>query len=87
MKSNFMCSTFSENYQYLSYKYQLLDRYWYKDLKHLIGKVKLKFSESFLGLPTASNVVELSSIRDNIAIWNTINYEDTCKLINLLCTD
>ena len=34
----------------------------------------MKFSELFLGLPTASSVVELCSIR-------------TCKLNNLLCTD
>ena len=47
----------------------------------------MKFTELFPGSPTASNVVELCSIRDDIVICNTINNEDTCKLINLLCTD
>ena len=78
---------FSENYQYLLYKFQLSDRDWYNDLAHLLGKVKMKFSELFLDSPTASNVVELCSIRDNIVICNTINNEDICKLIKLLCTD
>ena len=86
-KLNCMRSTFSENYQYLSYKYQLSDRDWYNDLEHLFGKVEMKCSELFLGSPTAINVVELCSIRYNIVICNTINNEDTCKLINLLCTD
>ena len=86
-KLNCMRSTFSENYQYLSYKYQLSDRDWYNALEHLLGKVKMKFSVLFLDSPTASNVVKLCSIRDNIVICNTINNEDTCKLINLLCTD
>ena len=83
-KLNCMRSTFSENYQYLSYKYQLSDRDWYNDLEHFLGKVKMQL---FLGSPTASNVLELCSIRDNIVICNTINHDDTCKLINLLCTD
>ena len=42
-KLNCMRSTFSENYQYLSYKYQLSDRDWYKDIEHLLGKVKVIF--------------------------------------------
>ena len=64
----------SENVQYLSYEYQLSDRDWYKDLEHLLGNVKIEFSE-------------LCSIRGNIVICNTINNEDACKLINFLCTD
>ena len=71
-----MRSTFSYNYHYLSYKYQLSDRDWYNDLEHLLGKVEMTFSELFLGSPTASNVVEPCSIRDNIVICNTINNED-----------
>ena len=39
-KLNCMRSTFSENYQYLSYKHQLSDRDWHNDLEHLVGKVK-----------------------------------------------
>ena len=72
-KLNCIHSTFSENYQYLSYKYKLSVRDWYNDLENLLGKVKMKFSELFLGSPTASNVDELCSIRDNIVICNTIN--------------
>ena len=84
-KWNCMRSTFSDNYKYLSYKYQLTDRDWYNDLEHLLGKVKMKFSELCLWSSTASNMLEICSIRDNIVICNTINNEDTCKLINLLC--
>ena len=84
-KLNCMRSSFSENYQYLSYKYQLSDRDWHNDLEHLFGRVEMEFTELFLGLPTASNVIEQCSIRDNIVICNSINNEDT--LINLLCTD
>ena len=80
-KLNCMRSTFSENYKYLSYKYQLSDRDRYNALEHLLGKVKMKFSKLFLCSPTASNMVELCSIRDNIVICNTINNENTCKWI------
>ena len=31
------------------YKYQLSDRDWYNDLEHLLGKIKMKISELFLG--------------------------------------
>ena len=61
-KLNCMRSTFSENFQYLPYKYQLSDRDWYNDLEHLLGKVQMKFSELFLGSLTSRNVVELFSI-------------------------
>ena len=44
----------------------------------------MQFSELFICSPTASNVVELCSIRGNLVICNTINNEDTYKLINLL---
>ena len=64
-KLNCMRSTFSENYQYLSYKYQLSDRDWYNDLEYLPGKEKIKFSELLLGSPTASNVVEIMKILAN----------------------
>ena len=37
----------------------------------------MNFSYLFLSSPTASNVVELGSIRNNIVICNTINNEDT----------
>ena len=40
-KLNCMHSTFSENYQYLPYKYQVSDRDWYNDLEHLLGKKKM----------------------------------------------
>ena len=86
-KLNCIHSTFSENYQNLSYKYLLSERDWYKNLVHLLGKVKMKFSDLFLDSPTASNVVELCSIRDNIVICTNINNEDTSKLINFLCID
>ena len=35
-------STFAANYQYLSYKYGLIEADWFTPLGHLIGKVKKK---------------------------------------------
>ena len=35
---------FFRKYQYFSYKYQLSDRDWYSDFRHLLGKVKMEIS-------------------------------------------
>ena len=35
-------STFAANYQYLSYKYGLIEADWFTPLDHLLGKVKKK---------------------------------------------
>ena len=66
-------SSFSENYQYLSHKYLLSGRDWYNDLEHLLGKVQMKFAELFLCSPTAGNVVEPCSIRDDNIVKILVN--------------
>ena len=76
-KLNCMRSTFKENYQYLSYKYQLSDRAWYNDLEHFLGKIQIKFSELFLGSPTASNVVECLLLESNMCVRSLIYIERT----------
>ena len=76
-KLNCMCSTFSENYQYLSYKYELSDRDWYIDLEHLLGKVKMKFSEVRQQLVMWLNYVQFEI---TLFMCNTIHNEDTCKI-------
>ena len=44
LHTNCMRSTFKENSQYISYKYQLSERDWYNDLEDLLGKVKYKLN-------------------------------------------
>ena len=46
-------STFASNYKYLFYRYNIFHGDWYKDISHLIGKVKLKFQQDFQSRDTA----------------------------------
>ena len=47
-----------------SYRYIISHDDWYKDISHLIGKVKLKFQQDFQSRNTAQTLVELCAIRD-----------------------
>ena len=51
-------STFASNYKYLSYRYNISHSDWYKDINHLIGKVKMKFQQDFQNRNTAQTLVE-----------------------------
>ena len=80
-------STFASNYKYLSYRYNISHSDWYKDISHLIGKVKLKFQQDFQSRDTAQTFVELCAIRDGLSTCNALSYLDACELINLISLD
>ena len=60
---------------------------WYKDISHLIGKVKLKFQQDFQSRDTAQTLVELCTIRDGLSTCNALSHLDACELINLISLD
>ena len=66
--------TFASNYNYLSYRYTISHDDWYKDISHLIGKVKLKFQQDFQSRDTAQTLVELCAIRDGLSTCNALSY-------------
>jgi len=86
-KINCVRSTLSDNYHYLSYKYQLSNLDWCNGLDYLLGKVKFKQCDIYTVSPQARIVVELCSIRDNLAICPTLDNREICKLIEAICTD
>ena len=79
-------STFASNYKYLSYRY-ISHGDWYKDISHLIGKVKLKFQQDFQSRDTAQTLVELYAIRDGLSTCNALSHLDAYELINLISLD
>ena len=79
--------TFASNYKYLSYRYNNSHDDWYKDINHLIGKVKLKFQQDFQSRNTAQTLIELCAIRDRLSTCNALYCLDACVLINLICLD
>ena len=82
-------STFASNYKYLSYRYNNSHDDWYKDISHLIGKVKLKFQQDFHSRNTAQTLEELCAIRDGLSTCNPLSYlhVDACELNNLISLD
>ena len=67
--------------------YNISQSDWYKDISHLIGKVKLKFEQDFQSRDTAQTLVELCAIRDGFSTCNALSYLDACELINLISLD
>ena len=80
-------STFASNYKYLSYRYNASHDDWYKDISHLIGKVKMKFQKDYQSRYKVQTLVELCAIRDGISTCNAISYSGACDLINLISLD
>ena len=81
-------STFASNYKYLyPNRYNISHSDWYKDISHLIGKVKLKFQQDSQSRDTAQTLVELCAIRDGLSTCNALSYLDACELINLISLD
>ena len=60
-------STFTANYQYLSYKYCLIEADWFTSLGHLLGKFKKKMLLLHPQPVLCSILKELGGIRDNIS--------------------
>ena len=54
---------------------------WYKDISHLIGKVKLKFQQDF----QSRNCWKYAPYV--LSICNALSYLDACELINLISLD
>ena len=71
----------------MSYRYNISHSDWYKDISHIIGKVKLKFQQDFQSRDTAQTLVELCAIRDGLSTCNALSYLDACELINLISLD
>ena len=80
-------STFTSNYKYLSYKYNISHDGWYKNISHSIDKVKTKFQQDFQSRNTAQTLVELCTIRDGLGTCNALSYLDGCELINIISLD
>ena len=83
-------SKFVANYQYLSYKYGLIDVDWFKSLDHLLGKVKKKIVLLHPQpiLHVCDILKELCAIRDNISSCDIANnniYNDIVALNNDIC--
>ena len=70
-----------------SYRYNSSRDDGYKDVSHLIGKVKMKFQQDFQSRDTAQTSVELCAIRDGLSTCNALSYLDACELINLISVD
>ena len=89
LRSKLLCirSTVADNYRYLSYKYQLSDSDWYKDLNHLLGKAKMKVADLYKCPPIVGTLIELCELRDNLRIREYLTYNDIRELIKLVSVD
>ena len=79
-------STFAANYQYLSYKYGLIEADWFTPLGHLLGKVKKKMLLLHPHPVLCGILKELCGIRDNTSSCDIANNNDIVALINDICT-
>ena len=82
-------STFSSNFQYLSFrpKYGLTEADWYINIDHLMGKVRKKMSILY-PKPIFCNVLkELCVIRDNITTCDIVSITDIIAMIEDICTN
>ena len=79
-------STFAANYQYLSYKYGLIEADWFTPLGHLLGKVKKKMLLLHPHPVLRGIFKELCGIRDNTSSCDIANNNDIVALINDICT-
>ena len=69
-------STFAANYQYLSYKYGLIEADWFTPLGHLLGKVKKKILLLHPHPVLCGILKELCGIRDNTSLCDIANNND-----------
>ena len=78
-------STFAANYQYLSYKYGLIEADWFTQLDHLLGKVKQKMVFLHPQPVLCGIIKELCGICDNTSSCDIANNSDIVALINDIC--
>ena len=67
---------FAANYQYLSYKYGLIDADWFTPLDHLLGKVKKEIVLLHPQPILCDILKELCAIRDNTSSCDIANNND-----------
>ena len=81
--SKLLCknSTFSSNYNYLSFKYELSNQDWYLYTNHLLN-IQLNITCSSLHC-----VIELCEICDGLSSCEALSNDDVCKLIELICLE
>ena len=80
-------STFSANYQYLSFKYGLTEADWYINIDHLMGKVRKKMSILYPNPILCNVLVELCAKRDNITTCDIASITDRIAMIEDICTN
>ena len=73
------------NYQYLSYKYGLIEADWFTPVDHLLGKVKQKMALLHPQPILCAILKELCGIRDNTSSCDIANNSDIVVLINDIC--
>ena len=79
-------STFSANYQYLSFKNGLTEADWYINIDHLMGKVREKMSKLYPKPILCNVLIELCAIRDNITTCDIASITDIFAMIEDICT-
>ena len=79
-------STFAANYQYLSYKFGLIEADRYTPLDHLLGNFKKKVVLLHPQPVLCDILKELCAIRDNTSTWDITNNNDIVALINDIMT-
>ena len=70
-------------YKYLSYKYNISHDNWYKNVSHLIGKVKIKLQQDFQSRNKVQTLVELCAIRDGLISCDAMSYSMSYYLVSL----
>ena len=74
-------STFSANYQYVSFKYGLTEADWYINIDHLMGKFRNKMSILYPKPILCNVLMELCAIRDNITTYDIVSITDIIAMI------
>ena len=78
-------SCFTDNFRYLSYKYELCLSKWKNDVSFLMGKVKMKLNTLYSRSTLSHTVSKLCEMRDENIVWNELfAYDDIVKFIDYM---
>ena len=80
-------STFSANYQYLSFKYGVTKADWYINIDHFMGKVRKKMSILYPKPILCNVLMELFAIRDHITTCDIASITVIIAIIEHICTN
>ena len=76
----------TENYRFVSYKYNVYDHDWYGDINKLMEKISVINKSHELSV--CQQIIELCKIRDNMLTTNMMeNANMFIMLLESLCTD